>query len=336
MVTVFTVAIGIRPGVAHSVVILAGCLFGFLVYNFNPASIFMGDSGSLFVGFLLGAFVLAEQPNNSSNFHSLLVPIVCFALPLTDVALSLLRRFLNGHSVFGADREHIHHKLMDLGLSQRQVVGILYAISALSSILSLFLLHPSPVVLLPVTAVCFLTLFFGIRKLRYHEFSEVLRPGESSFLRRKRLANNIAIRKSAAGLQMTRDPKTIAMLLETSLINEFDGFVVDFSEDFLRRYRVPQPWASHTLSAHWGHSQERLTINVDLNSCDGSIIGELQLFHDARTPFLVRMELIRGPLRGSLITALQNSFPSASRGLLSLSARDGNQPTSITTPASRL
>jgi len=331
MATIFAVALGTRPGVANSTVILAGSLLGFLIFNFNPASIFMGDSGSLFVGFLLGALVLSEQPKYGSNLRGILVPLVCFALPLTDVALSLLRRFLNGHSLFGADREHIHHKLLDLGLSQRQAVGVLYAASALFSISSLFLLNPSPVALLPVAGVVLLTIFFGVRRLKYQEFTEVMRALEPSKMKRKRVSNNIAIRKAAVGLQMTRDLKTIAILLETALINEFDGFAVDVSHDFLHEHRAPQPWASHSFAAHWGHSQERLTITLDLKAHGGSFIGELILFHNACTPFLVRMELVRGLLRSSLVTALQNSLTTAACMPLPFTSGENHQPESMET-----
>lgn len=325
MATIFAVALGTRSGVANATVVLAGSLFGFLLFNFNPASIFMGDSGSLFVGFLLSAFVLSEQPKSAGKIHGILVPLVCFALPLTDVGLSVLRRFLSGHSLFGADREHIHHKLLDLGLSQRQAVGVLYAVSALFSISSLFLLNPSPVALLPVAGIVLLTIFFGVRKLKYHEFLEIVRTPEPSKLKRRRVSNNIAIRKAAAGLQMTRDPKTIAILLETCLSNEFDGFALDLSDDFLHQYRVPQALASHSLAAHWAHSRERLSIKLDLNSNDGLLLGELILFHDACTPLLARMELIRGPLRSSLVGALQNSFPTAWRKPRLLSLGNGHQ-----------
>lgn len=331
MATIFTVALGARPGVANSTVILAGSLLGFLIFNFNPASIFMGDSGSLFVGFLLSAFVLSEQPKYDSNIRGILVPLVCFALPLTDVGLSVLRRFLNGHSLFGADREHIHHKLLDLGLSQRQVVGILYGASALFSISSLFLLNPSRVALLPVAGVVLLTIFFGVRKLKYQEFTEVMRALEPSKMKRKKVSNNIAIRKAAVGLQMTRDLKTIAILLETALINEFDGFAVDISDEFLYEHRAPQPWASHSLAAHWGHSQERLTITLDLKAPGGSLIGELILFHNACTPFFVSMELVRGLLRYSLVTALQNSLATASRRPLLFTSGESHQPASMET-----
>lgn len=308
MVTIFSVAVGVRPGVANSVVILAGSLFGFLIFNFNPASIFMGDSGSLFVGFLLSAFVLSEQPRHNANFSGLLVPLVCFALPLTDVILSVLRRFLNGHSLFGADKEHIHHKLLALGLTQRQVVAILYGVSAVFSILSLCLLNPSPASILPVAGVLLLTIFFGVKKLHYHEFIEVLRPRSIPLLKRRRLATNIAIRKAAAGLKMIRDPQTIATLLEGCLGQEFDGFAVIFSSEFLGPDRQTPQWLSRPLGAHWRYSEVRLNIQLDLNTIEGEQIGQLHLYHDGETPVLARIELIRTVLRPSLVQGLQNAL----------------------------
>lgn len=312
MVTVFTMAVGSRPGVANSTVILAGSLFGFLIFNFNPASIFMGDSGSLFVGFLLSALVLSEQPKQGTNLRGIVIPLVCFALPLTDVALSLLRRFLNGHSLFGADREHIHHKLMELGLSQRQVVWTLYGVSALFSILSLILLHPSPAALLPVIALVLLTVFFGVRKLKYHEFMEVLRPTDAVLLKRKKVATNVAIRKAAACLQTTKDATAIGIILETCLKRDFDGFAILLSSPLGSRYQLPEPWYSNCLEASWKHNREKLTVTFDLTSEDGSFLGQFLLHRSASLQILARIDLIRSVLRPALVRALQNSVADAS------------------------
>lgn len=306
MATIFAVALGSRPGVANSTVILAGSLFGFLIFNFNPASIFMGDSGSLFVGFLLSAFVLVEQPKYGSNLRSIMVPVICFALPLTDVALSLLRRFLNGHSLFGADREHIHHKLLDLGLSQRQVVGVLYAASALFSISSLLLLNPSPTALLPVAGVVLLTIFFGVRKLKYHELMEIIRKPDPSKLTRRRVSNNIAIRKAGTGLQMTRDMKTIAKLLEACLHGEFDGFSIRLNDLTVSEHHLSIPSNANTLEMYWRTSTETMTLIFDLNSDDGRQLGQLSLHRNACVPMFASLDLIRSFLRPSLSRALQN------------------------------
>jgi len=114
---------------------LAGALLGFLRYNFNPASIFLGDSGSLLVGFLLGCFgVLWSQ--KSATLLGMTAPLMALALPILDVCLSIGRRFLRQKPIFGADRGHIHHRLLDRGLSPRQVALLLYAVGGLAALFS--------------------------------------------------------------------------------------------------------------------------------------------------------------------------------------------------------
>src|SRR5205823_9753873 len=89
--------------------ILAGSILGFLRYNFNPATIFLGDSGSLFVGFMLSALALAGKQSKAPTLVAIAIPLVAFGLPLVDTIISVLRRFLRGESLFRPDRQHIHH-----------------------------------------------------------------------------------------------------------------------------------------------------------------------------------------------------------------------------------
>lgn len=107
---------------------LAGATIGFLRYNFNPAKIFMGDSGSLFLGFTL-ACISIKGCQKSATTVALLIPVIAMGLPITDTLLAIIRRFLNGRNIFRADNEHIHHQLVKLGLSHRTVVILLYIIS---------------------------------------------------------------------------------------------------------------------------------------------------------------------------------------------------------------
>ena len=109
---------------------LAGSVLGFLVYNFNPASIFMGDTGSMFLGFILAAGSV-QTSQKASTAVALLVPLVALGLPITDTLLAIGRRAASGRPIFSADREHIHHRLLALGLSQRQAVLVLYGASGL-------------------------------------------------------------------------------------------------------------------------------------------------------------------------------------------------------------
>ncbi|RKH26569.1 undecaprenyl/decaprenyl-phosphate alpha-N-acetylglucosaminyl 1-phosphate transferase [Corallococcus sp. CA041A] len=112
-------------------VALAGAILGFLVFNFNPASIFMGDTGSMFLGFVLAA-VSIKTSSKSGTAVALLVPVMALGLPIMDTLLAMVRRSLLGRPMFSADKEHIHHRLMSrLLLSHRTTVLVLYALCTL-------------------------------------------------------------------------------------------------------------------------------------------------------------------------------------------------------------
>jgi UDP-GlcNAc:undecaprenyl-phosphate GlcNAc-1-phosphate transferase len=149
---------------------LAGCLLGFLRYNFNPASIFLGDSGSLLIGFLLGCCG-ALWSEKSVTLVALTGPLLAVSIPLLDVALSVFRRYLRNRPIFQADRGHIHHKLLDRGLSPRNAVLTIYGVCGLVAVLSLVVsaLH-NRVAGLIVIAFC-AAAWIGIRHLEYAEFA---------------------------------------------------------------------------------------------------------------------------------------------------------------------
>jgi hypothetical protein len=103
---------------------LCGAVLGFLFYNFNPATIFLGDTGSLFLGYILGTAALLSGRQKEGALVSLLVPVLALGLPLTDTLLAMVRRFLEKRSIFSPDRGHIHHRLLDLGVTHRRAVLI--------------------------------------------------------------------------------------------------------------------------------------------------------------------------------------------------------------------
>lgn len=108
---------------------VAGAGFGFLPYNFNPAKIFMGDTGALFLGFIL-ACISVQGMLKISAVISFAAPVLILGLPIFDTVFAILRRVLTGHSPMQADRGHLHHRLLDMGFSQRRVVAILYTLTA--------------------------------------------------------------------------------------------------------------------------------------------------------------------------------------------------------------
>jgi UDP-GlcNAc:undecaprenyl-phosphate GlcNAc-1-phosphate transferase len=116
---------------------LFGAILGFLVFNYPPAKIFMGDSGSLFLGFCLAAFPLAGGISKISAFGTLLVPVTLLTIPILDMITSVLRRVRNKVSILHPDKEHIHHRLLDMGLNQRQILGVLYGFSIYLSVVAI-------------------------------------------------------------------------------------------------------------------------------------------------------------------------------------------------------
>lgn len=117
---------------------LAGAILGFLIHNFNPATIFMGDSGSMFLGFILATVSLSGAASQKGTTAiAILVPILALGLPIMDTLFAMVRRFLERRSIFSPDRGHIHHRLLDLGLTHRRAVLLLYAMSLLFTLAAL-------------------------------------------------------------------------------------------------------------------------------------------------------------------------------------------------------
>lgn len=114
---------------------LAGACLGFLPFNMNPAKIFMGDTGSQFLGYML-AIISVLGLSKGAVVISFLIPFVILGLPLFDTSFAILRRILQRRPIMEADRGHLHHKLMDKGFSQKQTVAILYIISILLSVIA--------------------------------------------------------------------------------------------------------------------------------------------------------------------------------------------------------
>jgi UDP-GlcNAc:undecaprenyl-phosphate GlcNAc-1-phosphate transferase len=150
---------------------LAGAVLGFLFYNFNPASIFMGDTGSMFLGFVLATTAI-QTNQKSSTAVAIVVPIIALGVPIADTLLAMARRAARGAPLFSADRGHIHHRLLDLGFSHRQTVLVLYGTSIALGLAALALTHASSSqatwFLLALSGVAYLAL----RRLGYISLSK--------------------------------------------------------------------------------------------------------------------------------------------------------------------
>ena len=128
--TIFLVSLAFERSFTSAISItLAGALLGFLRYNFFPAKIFMGDSGSLMVGFIISAISIRGS-YKSATMVALLIPILALGVPIMDTLLAIWRRLWARKPVFSGDRDHIHHRLIEKGLSQSKAALLLYGLTA--------------------------------------------------------------------------------------------------------------------------------------------------------------------------------------------------------------
>ncbi len=148
---------------------LAGSCLGFLRYNFNPASIFMGDCGSYLLGYLLAALTI-QGAMKSHAAVALLIPVIALGVPLLDTLLAPVRRFVLGKKMFLPDQSHIHHILLRLGYSQRHVVVIIYGITIFLGLISLAFVFAKDQLSAYILAVPGIIIFLAVKKLGYLEY----------------------------------------------------------------------------------------------------------------------------------------------------------------------
>ncbi|HHW23111.1 MAG TPA: undecaprenyl/decaprenyl-phosphate alpha-N-acetylglucosaminyl 1-phosphate transferase [Clostridiaceae bacterium] len=157
--TLYIVAVIRRQDdIAIIAVSLVGAIFGFLPYNFNPAKIFMGDTGATFLGFLL-AIISIEGTMKSITAIAVAIPILVLGLPIFDTLFAIIRRIMNGKPIAQADRGHLHHRLLDMGLSHRMSVIILYVVSGALGLVSIALVDKG---LLPSIILLIMLFIFGL------------------------------------------------------------------------------------------------------------------------------------------------------------------------------
>ena len=150
---VIAMSVGEVP-IALMVAALCGGCLGFLPYNLNPAKIFMGDTGSTFLGFVL-AVISVQGLFKLYTIISFVVPFLMLGLPIFDTCFAFIRRIAHGQSPMHADRSHVHHRLIDMGFSQKQAVAVLYIISAILGLSAVVLTTEGPVkAMLLLMALC--------------------------------------------------------------------------------------------------------------------------------------------------------------------------------------
>ena len=224
-----------HPAIGLVSAALAGAVLGFLPYNFPPARAFLGDGGSLVIGFLLAGLAV-EGSTKGATLVAIAVPLLAFAVPVFDTTITLLRRAVRGRPLFERDEGHLHHRLRHRGLSPRAVVVVVYAASAAMALVAMLFINPTA----RSYAVGFIVLGAGVwlaaRFLRLHELNELARVARRGALKPRSIMMNVGLRRAAERLEGAASLFDIlaglALLFERS---EFDDVLVSVSNRADRR-----------------------------------------------------------------------------------------------------
>ncbi|MCI5148519.1 MAG: undecaprenyl/decaprenyl-phosphate alpha-N-acetylglucosaminyl 1-phosphate transferase [Candidatus Electrothrix sp. MAN1_4] len=311
---------------------LAGSLIGFLRYNFYPASLFMGDSGSYFLGYCLAALSI-EGTIKGQVATALLIPIIALGVPLMDTLWAPFRRFMNGQNIFQPDNKHIHHRLVQIGLTHQRAVLALYFLTVLLGISSMLLVHSQNesaaliIFMLGIGLIGLMHYLSDSRILNIHSITSWARDltDETGLTVQRRL-----FLQHQRRIASTADPDALWQAVRVSLeMLEFDSAEFYFPE---QPDAVAQEQLRHTLRFTWSAQestqekgkeipeyQESLlrielpihNILVEEDRACVSHFGTLLLIKDMRhvvtEPYLLkRVE----QLRRSMATALHNMLKS--------------------------
>ena len=253
---------------------LSGALLGFLLFNFNPASIFLGDSGSMLIGFLVAAISLLTK-NKAETATALLIPLMALGLPIYDMALAVVRRWSQRIPISVADRRHIHHRLLLLGFSHREAVVMLYGISIILCLASVIMILTRNQYSTLIVLLLGMSLIVGTRVLKLVDFSELQR--------RLQQDHDEHIWRKAATLQVERAiqrcgrAETVDLLWE-ALVPSFSSLQMGSVKlelttpggDRSWKWAAKDPGSSEVMGAN--HDTWQFNLGMQKESCDyGSI-----------------------------------------------------------------
>jgi UDP-GlcNAc:undecaprenyl-phosphate GlcNAc-1-phosphate transferase len=150
--------------IAYVALVLTGAIIGFLPHNFHPARIFMGDSGSMFLGFILACLSVSGLAKGATLI-SLCIPVIILGIPVFDTLFAIIRRVNNQKPIFGADKDHLHHRLMEMGMSHQMSVIVIYFVSALLGGAAVVMAYVSSPKALLVLAAVLIMMIIGARRV---------------------------------------------------------------------------------------------------------------------------------------------------------------------------
>ncbi len=303
-----------NPLVALLTVAMAGATLGFLRYNFAPARIFLGDSGSLFLGFVLATLAL-RGATKGPTIVAIAIPMVAFALPVMDTLISVVRRAARGAPVMTGDHEHLHHRLLAMGLTTRQAAAVLYVVSAAFALASMLFLNPNIRGLAVFLTMLAVLVWFAARHLKVFELTELARIARRGFVATRAISFNVDVRKAATGLDRTRTwdeiVSTLAHLFDRSEFDAVRLVVYDRGPGRARREFLLEGGQVHEQAVAPKSDEWGVHVPFQLGP-DGAVHGELAVFRRyGRRALVTDVNLLVEVLRPALAAAASRVAPPA-------------------------
>jgi UDP-GlcNAc:undecaprenyl-phosphate/decaprenyl-phosphate GlcNAc-1-phosphate transferase len=304
-----------HPNTAVIAALVAAGTAGFLRYNFFPATIFLGDSGSLFLGYMLAGLGLAVAKDVDTGSLHLAIPVILLALPIADTALTIFRRFLRRQPIFSPDMGHIHHRLLNKGYSPRRVALILYVASAALATVGCLMAYRNNLFMLQLVlalfAGVFLTLTFLIKRLGFYEFEELWKLCRRAVRHRDIIGRNVRFREASVELAELNDMDDVLTALE----RVFREDQLIRAEVRLRRSFLDRRPAAVTTRGRaddelsvWRWSRDVVLprssweIAIPLLNPDDNRIGSLVIWetNEGDLGSISHLQMISGPIRAEL------------------------------------
>jgi UDP-GlcNAc:undecaprenyl-phosphate/decaprenyl-phosphate GlcNAc-1-phosphate transferase len=236
---------------------MAGALLGFLVFNFPPAKIYLGDGGAYLIGFTIAALSLSSS-NKASVAAVLLVTIVALGIPILDTSFALLRRALRGYPIFHADDEHFHHRLQKLGLTKERILIAFYTIAVVFSLLGLSIIWSQGRSLPIAASAIFVLAIFALRFFHQIGTWEDLRRKADHVFGRRRQVRYALLQAQLLELELDRcaNEEEFWEIFNTALrrVGFTDGNGIGCVEVSVK-YNGTTPWTLHAPTAQGNHSE---------------------------------------------------------------------------------
>lgn len=316
--------------VAIPTLALSGAVLGFLLFNLPPASVFMGDAGSLFLGFTLAGLGLIGARGLETNAVPVLVPTLALGLPVLDTSLAIFRRFLRGDPVFRPDRGHIHHRLRDMGYPKTAVTLFMWGIAGIFSLMAVMLMTEDSLLTGVGLTLAVTVSLVAIRWLETPEVMELGRALQRAVVQRRAIKPNVRLRSAVELLADVQD----ADALSAALAHAFEDSGADLIEVW-----VPSDWEP-VLAPHPDFHRESFGVAWRAGAEDAEEVWEIAVALQLSTPkvgrltvryddpspaALAHVDSIVRKLRPALCRTLDRLLPPGDGGRTE-SARDPDAP----------